>query len=103
MTPEQLASALSAGFSAADTDNNGMLTFEEAVAARPQLTRALFDEWDTNNDGNLTQAELDAVNRPVGCPLGKSTRDVTRALGDLFLLGIALLTLLGWSAASVKR
>jgi hypothetical protein len=69
------------------------LSFSEARAQLNGLTRAEFDAMDTNQDGLLSRAELgEVVPPPAGCPAGKS---VLPQLGDLFLLGVALLALAG--------
>ena len=42
-----------------DTNKDGTITKEEAVAAGTQLGQN-FDAWDTNTDGKVTNEELDA-------------------------------------------
>ncbi|MCP4643238.1 MAG: hypothetical protein GY851_22515 [bacterium] len=49
----------------ADTDEDGKVTFEEAVAAFPGLTQEGFNKFDINNDGILS-----AVDVPEGPPAG---------------------------------
>ena len=76
-----------------DANGDGRLSFSEARAQLNGLTRAQFDAMDTNQDGLLSRAELgDVVPPPPGCPAGKSALP---QLGDLFLLGVALLALAG--------
>jgi len=53
------------------------------------LTRDQFDDLDRNQDGLLTRVELGDTPSPTGCPAGKAAG----ALGDFFLLGIALIVL----------
>lgn len=52
-----------------DTNKDGTITKEEAVAAGTQLGQA-FDTWDTNTDGKVTNEELDAGRGRVGGPGG---------------------------------
>jgi len=42
---------------AADTNNDGTVTFEEAKAAFPKLTRERFSKLDRNGDGVLSMAD----------------------------------------------
>jgi len=39
----------------ADTDGNGSITFEEASAAMPRMTQAIFDRLDRNDDGVISR------------------------------------------------
>jgi hypothetical protein len=45
-------------FDQADVDNNGELSFEEAVTVIPSLTQAQFDQLDGNDNGTLSLAEI---------------------------------------------
>ncbi len=95
MTLEDMAAFLLLEFDGADTNNDNLLTMAEAQAALGQITQADFDQIDTNSDGFLSQAELTAVGEGgpiIGCPL--SSGAVEKNLGDLFLLGTAILGLL---------
>jgi hypothetical protein len=47
---------------------------------------------DDNQDGLLSRAELGEAPEPTGCPASKTA---SRYWGDLFLMGVAMLTLLG--------
>ena len=42
----------------ADADGDGQVTFEEASAKFPKVTRAAFDRLDRNDDGVLTRADV---------------------------------------------
>jgi hypothetical protein len=90
----------------ADTNGDGALSFDEAVAAVPGLLRAVFNALDTNGDGQLSADEL-GVNRGAGCagcrggkgalsPLNRGLH-----LSDLFLFGLGLVGLV--SMAGVRR
>jgi hypothetical protein len=60
---------------------------------------------DLNDDGFLTEAELRGEQpAPSGCPLGKSAvgTGIRDFLGDIFLLGLALLSLTSWRILSQK-
>jgi hypothetical protein len=50
-----------------DTNKDGKIMKDEAVAAGTQLGQA-FDTWDTNTDGEVTNAELDAGRARQGGP-----------------------------------
>jgi hypothetical protein len=91
-----------AAFSVADQNGDGRLSYSEARAQLPGLTRGQFDALDTNQDNLLSRAELgDIVPPPAGCPGAKSggPGGWSDLMGDLFLLGAAMLTLVAWSAA----
>jgi hypothetical protein len=47
---------------------------------------------DANQDGLLSRAELGETPEPTGCPASKAA---SRYWGDLFLMGLAMLMLLG--------
>ncbi len=92
----------------ADIDNNGTLSFGEAQAAASNLTQAIFDQIDTNNDGELSQSELEAatVVQPPGCACpnqGKALEEWKDIAGDAFLIGMAILTMLAWSRVACWR
>jgi hypothetical protein len=48
-----------------DTNKDGTITKEEAVAANTQLGQN-FDTWDLNSDGKVTNEELDAGRAGIG-------------------------------------
>ena len=84
-------------FDEIDTNGDGMLSREEVLAAFAGFGAA-FDRLDTNGDGFLSQAELEAgagIQPPAGCVCNKtmSPLEIQKYLGDLFLLGVALLAL----------
>jgi beta-lactam-binding protein with PASTA domain len=93
--------ALAAAYDSADTNGDGALSFDEAVAAVPGLIRPTFDALDTDSDGQLTPDELglDDGSGCAGCQGGKGAFSPTR-LGDLFLLALAGL---GLAAMSTLR
>jgi len=93
---EAARTALRDAFNQADTDGSGGLTFDEAQAAVPGLTQAVFTFLDANGDGVLDTAELGIEDSGCGCGCSKSdlTPDgVKKRLGDLFLGGLALVLL----------
>lgn len=95
------AETLQNGFSQADEDANGALSFAEASAFVAGLTEAQFNELDGNGDGSVTAAELaayiEANTLVCGCNCNKAevySRDwFRRSLGDLFLAGLGLILL----------
>jgi len=44
-----------------DTDANGSFSFEEMVAAYPELTQESFNEMDINADGQLDSDEMETA------------------------------------------
>ncbi len=80
----------------ADANADERLSFEEAAAAVPGLTRAQFDALDTNHDGLLASDELgnDDFSGCAGRHGNKSgfnTVSFGRRMGDLFLAGLGFL------------
>jgi len=95
--PSEIAQSLVDEFNTADTDNDGKLSFSEASTVWDSLSLMQFDAWDTDNDGLLNEAELVAqgareptpgnVELPQGCNL----ESAKRRLGDLLLVGLAIM------------
>ncbi|HRZ83130.1 MAG TPA: hypothetical protein P5069_11775, partial [Candidatus Hydrogenedentes bacterium] len=95
-TVEEARQALANAFTAADSNGDDRISFEEAVLVLPALTRALFDQLDTNKDGYLDRLELGLPEVTTGCSCRKgalSPSNIAQSLGDLFLGGLALLLL----------
>ena len=66
----------------------------EARVTYPALSTDEFEELDANSDGFLSLAELEAqIEEPSGCNL---TAKLGESLGDVFLLGLSLLALVGF-------
>jgi hypothetical protein len=77
-------------FSEADQNGDARLTFAEAVATEPALSRELFAALDLNVDGFLSANELEdatAPNATAGCV--PATAKWRSALLDAFILGLA--------------
>lgn len=97
MTLQQAANALLGGFTGADGDLDGFLSFAEANALLANLTRAQFDQLDTNGDMLVSQAELRAQlpgngnGGGIQCRRALKSLGIKDLLGDLFLLGLAVL------------
>lgn len=91
---DEARAQLAALFEEADTDGDGKLGWEEALAAVPSLSRAVFDELDTNTDGYLDRAELGLPEEgcgACGCQRGDMTPGGLKTrLGDLFLSALTL-------------
>ena len=45
----------------ADANNDGVVTYEEALGVYSTLTQALFDQADATADGNLDEAEFTSL------------------------------------------
>lgn len=103
--------ALRDGFSQADQDANGALSFVEASAFLAGLSQEQFDQLDADADGAVTLAELNAyieANTPAGgCNCGKAaafSKDwFKRSLGDMFLAGVSLLILAAVSTLGHRK
>ncbi len=99
-TFESIIRSLISGFALADKDHNGGLSWAEASAYAPALTQEEFNSMDTDGSGELTLAELNqALNQfgCSGCSCGKSNLSLDGLKGrmaDLFLMGLALTSLL---------
>lgn len=95
------AEALLEDFAAADTSADGQLTFVEAQASLGTLTQAQFAALDENSDGFLGESELEAqIPDPTpGCAfLEDGLPGLEGILSDLFVFGMALMTLLAIGA-----
>lgn len=107
---DEIAQDLFDGFAAGDTDNDDRLSLSEATGIRPSLTDAQFEAIDANGDSFITMEELIAAGAmapPVGpscCDPGKrfTFKDLEHYLGDVLLLGLALLTLSGLCARTSR-
>jgi beta-lactam-binding protein with PASTA domain len=98
---QQLADA----HASADTNGNGQLSFNEAAAAVPGLSQAMFNTLDTDEDGQLSAEELGTEDGSGwwGCQGRKnslSPADCGKRLGDLLLM---VLGSLGLAAMSTLR
>jgi hypothetical protein len=70
---DEVAALLSAAFAMADLDGDERLSFTEAQTALPGMTQMLFDAIDEDEDGYLSEAELQAGGT-------RSTRDIAADL-----------------------
>ena len=50
-----------------DTDNDGMISMDEFMAAKKDKHQAWFNKLDTNGDGALSQEEWDAKRKKHKC------------------------------------
>ena len=48
-------------FNTVDSNKDGVVTFEEALAVHASLSQLIFDQADTNGDGTLDEAEFLAL------------------------------------------
>jgi hypothetical protein len=93
-----LADELLAAFEAGDANDDGLLSMTEAMTLNSGLTTSDFESLDTDADGFLSEAELEAQNTPEagGCVFsgGGAASKAKEHITDFFLLGMAMLTLL---------
>ena len=57
-----VSAAQAAEFADVDTDADGTITLDEAVAAMPDMTEDAFAAADTDEDGGLNADEFAAIN-----------------------------------------
>jgi len=82
-------------FDNADTDGDGQLSYEEALAIIASLTQDQFNALDTNGDGFLIIEELGGDDRCGCCKRTPNTKiDIKRYIGDWLLVGLSLLVLI---------
>ena len=94
----EIAQRLADAFASTDANDGNRLTVNEARAAYPALTTDQFEDLGTSGDGFLSLPELEAqLEDPSGC---NAATKVKHSLGDVFLLGAALLTLAGFARSS---
>ena len=107
----ELAQSLLDSFDSADVNLDGLLDINEARSIVSDLTDGEYNSLDTDNDRFLSMSELGSPGEgegegEFGCcsPVGGVTASkadiielLRRALGDLFLLGIALIALVSFS------
>ena len=81
-------------FEAADVNNDGKMTFDEAYAKNPMITLAQFVTFDTDLNGYIdrTEAGLPPDTGKGGCD-GCSSSKSRPAGGDLFTMALSLLGL----------
>ncbi len=48
-----------------DNDKNGLLSKAEVITSKNKILLARFDEIDVNNDGGLSQKELESFNTGI--------------------------------------
>jgi hypothetical protein len=79
------------------------VSYFEALIALPGLTHAVFNARDSNGDGEISLAEAGSSGGTGGCSgcsgnKGAFTLErVKKALGNLFMGGLSLTTLLAFS------
>jgi hypothetical protein len=98
-TLEEIMQTLLNQFESADTNGDGLLSFEEAVAVMSSLPRGQFDTLDTDDDGKLSIEELGGeADDHCGCckRTGDSKDLFRRYLGDWLLVGLSAMILLAF-------
>ena len=83
-------------FVVADVNQDGKLSFEEALAVLPSFSQDEFNRLDTNEDAFLTQTELTADGVPFLSCLNSllPAENAKQYFGDLLLLGMSLFVML---------
>lgn len=100
MTAEELQSVLKTRFAELDTNGDGVISWEEASNAYPNLSRDVFNQLDSDGDGVITKTEVGIKEKPKGI-CGLFTRIFSeekmwqKSFLDLLLIGILITTLLG--------
>jgi formylglycine-generating enzyme required for sulfatase activity len=95
LTLEEIMQMLLDAFDAADTNGDGKLSYEEALAIITGLTRDQFNALDTNGDGFLSLEELGGEDGCGCCKRTPNTKiDIKRYIGDWLLVGLSLLVLI---------
>ncbi len=94
---EAVRQTLAASFEEADTNGDDVLTYEEASAVCPDLTRLIFDMLDTNGGGVLDRRELGLGDEGCGFGCSKARRTsewIKSSMGDVFLGALTLVALI---------
>ncbi|NLW49194.1 MAG: hypothetical protein GXY86_17915 [Firmicutes bacterium] len=86
-----LQDVLLEGFDGADKNNDG-LSYAEAAALVPDISQEQFDALDADHDGRLSPEELGGASPGCHCSGAKSLGDWRHRAGDLFLIGLGLLS-----------
>jgi len=95
LTLEEIMQILLDAFDAADTNGDGKLSYEEALAIIAGLTQEQFNAIDTDGDGFLSLEELGCERRCGCCKCtNKAKIDIKRYIGDWLLVGLSLLVLI---------
>lgn len=96
LAAESVKELLISQFESADTNKDGMLSFEEASAACPSIDREIFELLDSNSDGFISKDELESFTADEGCGCRKSGIYAVGGglrISDLFISGLTLCTL----------
>jgi formylglycine-generating enzyme required for sulfatase activity len=95
LTQEEIMQILLDAFDAADTNGDGKLSYEEALAIVTGLTQDQFNALDTDDDGFLSIEELGGDGGCGCCKRTPNTKiDIKRYIGDWLLVGLSLLVLI---------
>lgn len=102
MSLEDIANSLMDQFDTADINGGGWLSYSEAQAILPELTREQFNQLDANGDSILSRDELEEfLGIESGCGCCKRTEDtkidIKRYIGDWLLIGLSLLVLVSFA------
>ncbi len=98
-TAEEARTQIAAAIDTVDSNGDGLVSFTEAVAALPGITRTVFDQLDINGDGSLDSTEL-GIDQASGCNCSKGFMTpgaLKHSLSDLFMGGLTLISLLALS------
>ena len=99
-TETSFREALEENFAGMDTNSDGFVSYAEAQAALPGMTQDVFYAVDTNGDGKVSHEEAEAGSGCAGCSCSRcdfSKDGIQKHLGNLFLAGLSLSVLAGFS------
>ena len=94
----EVAEELLERFDELDVNEDGLLSYEEVLAAFGALSEEQFGKLDGDNNGFLSREELDAfLNPPACCGCGAKRFEPGGIFGDWLLLGLSILVLLAFT------
>jgi hypothetical protein len=101
-TESEFRTWLGNNFNTADSNGDGMLTYDEVIAVLPTLPQPIFENVDADSDTQVSRVEAGVGGGGGICCTGggKSAREL---LGDWLLIGLMLSSLLAMRAAMAHK